>query len=154
VLDGPPDLFATDSADFEPLEHYSALTRREGLGAFRREWANHPLARLRTPDQSTHRTLRSMIERYPGIDLADSTAAPDAGLPARQLDSLEIPTLIITGVYDLPERIAAADVLAGRLPRAERATIPDAGHLPNLDNPGPYNAILRAFLERHATAPS
>ena len=38
------------------------------------------------------------------------------------------------------------------LPRAERATIPDSAHLPNLDNPGPYNAVLRAFLSRNTAA--
>jgi pimeloyl-ACP methyl ester carboxylesterase len=154
VLDGPPDLFDTDSADFEALGHCSVLARTEGLDAFRREWLNHPMLRLRTRDPSPHRALRCMIERYPGKDLTASTATSDSGLQARHLASFETPSLIITGEYDLPERIAAADILAGRLPRSERATIADAGHLPNLDNPGPYNAILRAFLERHATAPS
>jgi pimeloyl-ACP methyl ester carboxylesterase len=154
VLDGPPDLLDTDSADFEALEQYRALARTEGLGAFRREWVNHPLVRLRTHDASTQQALRSMIERYPGRDLAASALNSESSLHPWQLASFRVPTLIITGEHDLPDRIAAANVLAERLSRAERATIPDAGHLPNLDNPKPYNAILRAFLQRHATAPS
>ena len=152
VLDGPPDLFGSDAADFEALQQYSALARTKGIDAFRREWVNHPLMRLRTRDPSAHQTLRSMIARYPGKDLA--AAAVTAEFDLQPLQPFEVPTLIITGAHDMADRIESANVLARRLPRAERATIPDAGHLPNLDNPVPYNAILRAFLGRHATAPS
>lgn len=154
VLDGPPDLFGTDSADFEALKQYGALARTKGIGAFRREWVNHPLMCLRTPDPSAHQTLRRMIERYPGKDLTASVTAAEPGVHPLQLESFETPTLVITGEYDAADRVESANVLARRLPRAERATIPDAGHLPNLDNPIPYNAILRAFLEYHAIAPS
>jgi pimeloyl-ACP methyl ester carboxylesterase len=49
----------------------------------------------------------------------------------------------------LADRIESANALARRLRRATRATVPDAGHLPNLDNPVAYNAILRDFLGRH-----
>jgi 3-oxoadipate enol-lactonase len=92
-----------------------------------------------------------MLERYPGKDLAASTVTAESDLQPLQLESFEVPTLIITGEHDMADRIDSANVLARHLPRAERATIPDAGHLPNLDNPKPYNAILRAFLGRHAT---
>jgi pimeloyl-ACP methyl ester carboxylesterase len=154
VLDGPPDLLGTDTADFEALEQYGALARSKGMAAFRRKWINHPLVRLRTRDQSAHQTLRSMLERYPGKDLAASAITAESGLLPQQLESFEVPILIITGEHDRADRVESANALARRLPRAERATIPDAGHLPNLDNPMPYNAILRAFLERHAIAPS
>ena len=152
VLDGPPDLLGADAADAAALEQYRALVRTEGIAAFRRAWINHPLVRLRTRDPSAHQTLRAMIDRYPGRDLA--AAAVDTAedpLPL-QLASLQIPTLVITGEHDVAERIEAADVLARLLPRAERATIPDAGHLPNFDNPTTYNAVVRAFLEHHASA--
>jgi pimeloyl-ACP methyl ester carboxylesterase len=152
VLDGPPDLLGTDAADFEALEQYSALARTQGIDAFRREWVNHPLVRLRTRDPSAQQTLRSMIERYPGKDLA--AAAVSSEFDVQTLQSFEAPTLIITGDHDIADRIESANVLARHLPRAERATIPGAGHLPNLDNPPAYNALLRAFLGRHTTAPS
>jgi len=152
VLDGPPDLLSSDAADSPSREQYRALVRTEGIAAFRRAWLNHPLVRLWTRDPSAHQALRAMIERYPGRDLeaaaVDGTKDP---LPA-QLPSLQVPTLVITGEHDVAERIAAADALARLLPRAERATVPEAGHLPNLDNPTAYNAIVRAFLEHHSSA--
>jgi pimeloyl-ACP methyl ester carboxylesterase len=46
------------------------------------------------------------------------------------------------------------DALSRALPRAERALIPDAGHLPNLDNPAAYNRLVLSFIERHAAVHS
>jgi pimeloyl-ACP methyl ester carboxylesterase len=43
--------------------------------------------------------------------------------------------------------------LGRALPRAERALVADAGHLPNLDNPAEYNRLVQSFIERHGTAP-
>lgn len=43
------------------------------------------------------------------------------------------------------------DELSRALPRCERALVPGAGHLPNLDEPGLYNALLRQFLQRFAS---
>src|SRR5205807_2369378 len=62
-----------------------------------------------------------------------------------------VPALLINGECDLPRRLEAAARLGRRLPAAEHALVPDAGHLPNLDNPGHYEALCRAFLTRHAT---
>jgi len=109
--------------------------------------------RLRTGDLSTHQALQSMIDRYPGKDLAASSAA-GPGIGQLQLDSFDVPTLVITGEHDMADRIEWANALARRLRRVTRATVPDAGHLPNLDNPVVYNAILRDFLRRyHTTTP-
>jgi 3-oxoadipate enol-lactonase len=152
VLDGPPDLFSADAADSAAHAQYRALVRTGGIDAFRHAWLNHPLMRLRTRDPSAHQALRAMIERYPGRDLAAAAVENTKDPLAAQLASLQVPTLVITGAHDVAERIAAADVLARLLPRAERATVPEAGHLPNLDNPTAYNGIVRAFLEHHSLA--
>jgi pimeloyl-ACP methyl ester carboxylesterase len=153
VLDGPPDLLGAGVAEFEMLKQYSLLARTKGMAEFRRQWVNDPLVRLRTRDPSAHRTLHSMIERYPGKDLAALGFAAERELRPLQSESFGVSTLIVTGELDLADRIESANALARRLPRSERATVPEAGHLPNLDNPIPYNAIVRAFLERHATTP-
>jgi pimeloyl-ACP methyl ester carboxylesterase len=57
--------------------------------------------------------------------------------------------LVITGDHDLASRTRAAETLAEQSTNAERAVIQAAGHLPNLDNPKVYNAVVRTFLERH-----
>jgi len=163
VLDGPPELdrraICDPSAgnDDLPLAQYRELVRTRGIDAFRREWARHPLMQLRTGDRSARELLTAIIKRYPGNDLLESAAEAAAGADpdcARvRPESIATPALVITGEHDRESRVKAADLLARRLPSAERAVIPDAGHLPNLDNPVAYNQRVRAFLKRHASAP-
>lgn len=155
VLDGPPDVDGAAATDDDvPLAHYRALVRTSGIDAFRREWADHPLTRLRTSDPDARRLLDSMIARYQGRDLLEDHAAGGGAAGPIRLECVAVPALLITGEYDLASRTNSADALAQRLPYAERAAIPDAGHLPNLDNPDAYNSLVRAFLSRHSAAPT
>jgi 3-oxoadipate enol-lactonase len=156
ILDGPPDCDRGPSAadDDVPLEHYRDVVRSRGMAPFRREWAAHPLLSLRTRDRRMRELLDAMIMRYPGNDLVETAASSGATRASTApASALGAPALIITGEHDLASRTRSANALAGQLPRAERAVIADAGHLPNLDNPSSYNAVVRAFLERHAASP-
>jgi len=122
------------------------------MASFRREWAAHPLMSLKTSDPRMREMLRAMIMRYPGNDLAEPDVIAGMSGASAPLGSIDLPVLLITGDQDLPSRNQAADQLAAQWARAERAVIAGAGHLPNLDNPKGYNAVVRTFLERHATS--
>ena len=154
VLDGPPDHRSAGLAadDGVPLEHYRSLIRTQGIAAFRREWSTHPLIALRTRNPRMREILSTMIQRYPGNDLMQSSQLDGAATGSPPLESLHRPVLVITGDQEQANRAQAADALAGQLPRAERTVIRAAGHLPNLDNPDDYNAAVRAFLLRHAAS--
>jgi 3-oxoadipate enol-lactonase len=153
ILDGPPHLGTADEAgssshDF-PNEHYRELTQSQGLAAFRREWSEHALARLRTNDPEAHALLARMIARYPGRDLTDTAGHADAASFAQGFESVNQPALIVSGEFDLDSRKRFAEQLALQLPQAERVEIPGAGHLCNLDNPRTYTEALKGFLKRH-----
>jgi len=151
VLDGPPD---DSTAELDvPLAHYRALARSAGVEAVRVEWATHALMQLRTGEPAARRLLNAMLGRYPGFDLAEGARAADSTPGRWRPESIATPALVITGEYDLESRLQAADLLAQRLPAAERAMICDAGHLAALDNPEAYNSLVRAFLKRHTAAP-
>jgi pimeloyl-ACP methyl ester carboxylesterase len=155
VLDGPPrDLTAlsAEEASDVPLSEYRELIARGDLETLRRQWQRHPLTRLETRDSHSRSLLQRMIARYCGRDLLQASPAPEDRWNPATLASLRTPALVLTGQYDLAERVRAADQLAGMLPVAERAMIASARHISNLDNPPAYNAVLRAFLERHAIA--
>jgi 3-oxoadipate enol-lactonase len=147
VLDGPPRdaLSSIPSAQAEvPTEHYRDLVRREGIDAFRQQWLKHPFMRLHSNDPQTHTLLQEMVGRYPGHDLsADDTPHPS---PAGDLRLLDLPTLVINGAHDTDERLAAGAELTRVLPNARLAIVPDAGHLPSLDNPRAYNRVLDEFF--------
>lgn len=146
ILDGPPELAHSSPEDDVPLARYRALLRAQGIEALRREWARHPLVQLQHPDAASHAQLASMIGRYRGEDLH---LAGEAEAAAVRLESLDMPTLVLSGEHDLAGRVRAADRLCARLPRGERAVIARAGHLASLDNPRDYNDRCRAFLMRH-----
>lgn len=152
ILDGPPDYAGNPlpSDDDVPLDHYRGVVRAQGMTAFRREWAAHPLLSLRTGDPRIHKILGAMIARYPGNDLREPAVTAAAAVVSPSIDSVDAPVLVLTGDQDLASRTQAANTLAGLLNKAERAVIPAAGHLPNLDNPKAYNDVVRAFLARHA----
>jgi len=152
VLDGPPELDATLADDDEekiPIERYSGILRDAGIGALRQELVQHPLMRLRTADRATRDLLAGMLGRYAAHDLRQHAFATH---PTVQVDELHMPVLVVNGAHDNAPRLAAGESLARRL-RAERALVPASGHLPNLDNPVAYHAILERFLARHGLLP-
>jgi len=55
--------------------------------------------------------------------------------------------LILDGAKDIRPR-SAVDSLAEALPNATRVSLPDAAHLPWLDDPEAFRAALMSFLSR------
>jgi pimeloyl-ACP methyl ester carboxylesterase len=153
VLDGPPRILAEDTAEEGediPLGEYRSLIARGDIDTFRRKWARHPLMQLQTRSAQLQAVLERMTARYSGKDLLQELPEPEDHWDPTVTASLRTPALIITGEHDLPGRVRAADTLSQLLPLAQRATIGAARHIPSLDNPLTYNALVRAFLERHA----
>ena len=62
-----------------------------------------------------------------------------------RLGEIQVPALILVGEKD-DAFLRAADVLAARLPRAERVTLAGAGHISNLDAPEDFDAAVLGFL--------
>jgi pimeloyl-ACP methyl ester carboxylesterase len=156
VLDGPPPVLAQGAAPQNediPLAEYRDLIARGEVETFRRRWASHPLMRLETRSARASALLERMAARYGGGDLLQELPTSEDHWDRATAASLRTPALIITGEHDIASRLRAADALSGALPLSQRASISAARHIPNLDNPLMYNAVLRAFLERHAGSP-
>ena len=69
---------------------------------------------------------------------------------SRVIDSLpqiNVPTLVLVGADDKPF-LAAADVMASKIPGATKAVIPDAGHAANIDQPQAFDEALLEFLAK------
>jgi 3-oxoadipate enol-lactonase len=140
VLDGPPRILkqeAAEKGEDVPLAEC-------------RRWASHLLMQLETRCLQPRQLLQRMTARYSGKDLLQQPPVPEDDWDRAVAASLRTAALILTGEHDLPPRLRAADALSEALPRAQRSRIAAARHIPNLDNPPLYNAVLRAFLERHA----
>jgi len=85
-----------------------------------------------------HRAVRAAILETMGPFLLGGLAEAAAGI--------RVPTLVLWGDSDLVTDPSAGAVLVGLLPDAELVVVPDAGHVPWEDAPGPTFAAIRAFL--------
>ena len=73
---------------------------------------------------------------------------PNVETPAfDRLAGLSIPVLVIVGSHDTPYILAAANHMQEKIPSVRTVRIEDAAHLPNMDHPEEFQAIVKDFLE-------
>ena len=151
VLDGPPHVSPSPETlpDDINFPQWKKLARTEGMEAFRRQWAGHPLISLETADPSPRQLVDQMIARYSGADLLEDSATEVPTAPGFTLNAILQPVLVLNGASDTPTRLRAGEALAQSLPCGTRAIVPAARHLANLDNPAAYNTLLLRFFFRH-----
>ena len=89
---------------------------------------------------SNMRRARPAGYRY----VADVIAATDA-LP--WLAGITAPTLVACGEHDGVVGLALSQTIAERIPDARLATIPGAGHAPNIERPDEFADAVRAFID-------
>jgi pimeloyl-ACP methyl ester carboxylesterase len=70
-------------------------------------------------------------------------------LPQR-LGEVRAPTLVIVGEEDQPDMQAIGDRLAAEIPGACLATIPATAHVPSMERPREFEALVLPFLEEAA----
>jgi pimeloyl-ACP methyl ester carboxylesterase len=65
------------------------------------------------------------------------------------LEKIAVPTLVAVGAHDMPDFLAAADVMADAIPNARHELIAHAGHLAPLETPAAFRRLLLDFLAEH-----
>jgi 3-oxoadipate enol-lactonase len=64
-----------------------------------------------------------------------------------ELGTIPVPTLAVSGGLDFPDFARIADRIAAEVPGAERAEVPDSGHMIALERPDATAALLVPFLQ-------
>jgi 2-hydroxy-6-oxonona-2,4-dienedioate hydrolase len=129
---------AYESGDFDLVAEIDTQIWFDGMG--------------RTPEQVNQvmRTLAYEMDRKALSHEARQLGKrlPNSQTPAfDRLTDLNIPVLVIVGAHDTPYILAAADYMIEKIPSVRKVTIQDAAHLPNMDHPGEFQAIVKDFLE-------
>jgi pimeloyl-ACP methyl ester carboxylesterase len=90
---------------------------------------------LKTPPAGAAAALRARAERRDYCDM---------------LGQVTVPTLVVVGRDDVFTPVAQVQAMQEQIPSAagRLCVIEDAGHLPNLEQPAPFNAVLADFLEK------
>jgi 3-oxoadipate enol-lactonase len=70
--------------------------------------------------------------------------APDL---ADRLAEIEQPALVLVGADDQPDILAVADLLVRTLPNVGFESIPNAAHVPNMEQPEQFDRLVGAFLD-------
>ena len=107
-------------------------------------WVDGP---RRRPEQVAP-WVRQLALEMNAVALANEGVAQEQPAPSVEgrLHTLRPPTLIVVGEEDTPRTRATADWLMGQLDHARRVDLPDAGHLPNMEQAEAFNAAVLAFL--------
>jgi pimeloyl-ACP methyl ester carboxylesterase len=119
------------------------------VAAGREAWLAHPLFAAARQRPEVQAKLADMVADYPGQHwLGLDPHEPDSP-PLELLEQLTMPALVVAGDEDVPGFLAMSDVLARRLPAAERVLVPGAGHMVNMEQPARVNELLVRFLLAH-----
>ena len=76
-------------------------------------------------------------------ELDEELLVPDV---AERLGQMRAPTLALAGEEDVEDMQELARRFAREIPRARHATIADAAHMPNLERPAVFDALVLPFL--------
>ncbi|HEX5851386.1 MAG TPA: alpha/beta fold hydrolase [Rubrobacter sp.] len=98
-----------------------------------------------------------LVEKVRSIILENSPDGAVAALGAMRerpdsrpfLGEIDVPTLVVGGEEDGISSPEVMGTMAAKIPGARHLTIPNAGHLSNLEAPDEFNAALSDFLKGH-----
>ncbi|HEV2914515.1 MAG TPA: alpha/beta hydrolase [Pyrinomonadaceae bacterium] len=106
------------------------------------------------PHRTPSEVDTGLRERVREMNLIALNAEIDAGqeqpLEPPAVDRLEeigVPTLIVSGELDTPKTLAAADLLAEKIPASRSVVINGTAHLPNMERPEEFNQYVLGFLK-------
>jgi pimeloyl-ACP methyl ester carboxylesterase len=99
------------------------------------------------PDPHAVREVRALI----GQGTPAGVAAAQRGMARRPdsfptLATVSCPTLVVVGAEDTLTPLPEAEKMANGIKGAKLAKIPGAGHLPNIENPEPFDETLLHFI--------
>ncbi len=111
-----------------------------------RMWVDGP---NRGPDAVDPAVREKVRDMNAALFARDDTEGEEIRLEppaASRLDEIRAPTLVVVGDQDIPDVLAAANVLTSGIPGAHKAVIPDATHVPNMERPKIFNRRVLDFL--------
>jgi 3-oxoadipate enol-lactonase len=146
--DWSAELDEFDNAEGEALKHGDLDA---AVDAMLQAWVAGPRRSVESIDPELRDLVTEMqINAYRLQEGHDDVRAKTLDPPAWQrLGEIDVPTIVVTGDEDFGDIHRIADKLAREIPGAERATIADAAHLPNLERPEEFDRIVLGFLAEH-----
>jgi pimeloyl-ACP methyl ester carboxylesterase len=123
----------------EDQKHYDLVNRMEA-----HMWLDGP----RSADGRVPGSARDLFLRMNIIPLKSPSPGKDEAAKDsfKRLKEIAAPTLLIWGDLDFPHLQERCALLGKRIKTARSEMMPGTAHLPNLEQPKKFNALLEAFL--------
>jgi pimeloyl-ACP methyl ester carboxylesterase len=132
----------------EQVERTASFAETKGLRAFVESKAARTMLGLHAERPATRVAADAIAAQQPhGIANFARRVAGPASPVIDELGGIDKPALVIVGEKDEPYQ-RASEVLAKRLPHAERVEIPGAGHVVNLDEPEAFDRAVLDWVKR------
>lgn len=154
ALGGYPFSEELDVFETEIEEAHEAGDLNRAAEVDMRVWIDGP---VRTPEQvdpafrtRAHELARGVYESM-SFDGQPQRMEPPA---SERLPELRVPTLIVAGDLDQPDILRIAEKLVMEVPGARRVNLHGTAHLPSMEQPERFNAIMRGFLEQLDAPPT
>lgn len=138
--DAFPDVEAQDAADMTRLGPTTEAAARVSLRDHFRMIFYAPAKR------DAYLARMGDLGFDPAVGAAVTKATADVDLTER-VKALTMPTLVLTGRYDLNVAPIVAWRMAHEIPHARYVVFEQSGHLPAYEEPGAYRAVLERFLD-------
>lgn len=111
-----------------------------------RMWVDGPNRGPDAVDPAVREKVRDMNAALFARDDTEGEEIPLEPPVASRLDEIRSPTLVVVGDQDVPDVLAAANVLTSGILGARKAVIPDAAHVANMERPKIFNRLVLEFL--------
>jgi pimeloyl-ACP methyl ester carboxylesterase len=136
----------------ESVERTASFLERKGPGALVASRAAESLVGRRPELPAAQAAARAIAaQRAHGLAHFGRRVAAPAPSVIDALSGIAAPALIAVGEHDAAY-LRSAEVMAAKLPNAESVTIPDAGHIVNIERSEAFDAVVLGFLARVAPA--
>ena len=114
-----------------------------------RMWVDGPRRTAEQVDAAVRQKVGEM--QYHAFTVAIPDEAEELSLnPAAitRLAEVQVPTLLIAGDYDIPDKLALTQKLAAEMPNARQVIIPGVAHMVSMEKPDEFNRVVLDFLSQ------
>jgi 3-oxoadipate enol-lactonase len=143
--DVPSDAVQQFGSEEEALLQRGDLSAASWLNV--RFWVDGPHRRPEQVDPVVRERVYQM--QYHAFTVPEPEHMQEVSLQPSALERLtevHVPTLVVVGDQDLPEKVALAQMLATRIAGAQLLIVPDVAHMVTMERPQEFNRIALDFL--------
>lgn len=125
-----------------------AIAAGQGVAAARDAWLAFPIFTRALANERAAPMLRRLVGEYPGWYWTRPDTSRALAPPAvDRLDEIQARTLVIVGEHDVADFQTIADTIARHVADAVKVSLPEVGHMVNLEAPDRFNEVVLRFLD-------